>query len=94
MSEKTTPQNTAPTAVQTVPTAETKRPNILVRTGRAIKNTEPKTAVAVVGGVILVAAAAYLGRRSAPYSAVIIESDYELEPVLSVADPSEDLVAS
>lgn len=42
-----------------------KRPNILVRGYRKIRK-DPKTALAVVGGTVLVGGAAYLGRKTAP----------------------------
>lgn len=76
-----------------VPVVE-KRPNVLVRVGRKIKQTPPKTALAVVGGVVLVTAAAVAGRKSAPYHVEIVDSELELEPVLvTPSDESADTVA-
>lgn len=68
---------------------ETKRPNPLVRAYRKVKATPPKTAIAVVGGVALVGAGAFLGRKSAPYHVEVVEST-ELEPVIQVVDATED----
>lgn len=65
-----------------------KKPNIFVRGFRKIKNTPPKTAVAVVGGVALVAAGAVLGRSTAPYHVAIVEDEFAPEPLLEV--PSAD----
>lgn len=68
-----------------------KQPNFLVRGFRKIKNTPPKTAIAVVGGVALVAAGAVLGRSTAPYHVAIVEDEFQPEPLLEVpaADESD-----
>jgi len=88
MSDKTT---NAPTAVPTEKPAEEststvvtveKQPNIIVRAARKIKQTPPKTAIAVVGGVGLVALGAALGRGTAAHHIAIVEDDFEPEPIL------------
>lgn len=77
---------------ETTPT-ETKQPNPVVRAYRKIRATPPKTAIAVVGGVALVGAGAFLGRKSASYHVEVVEDDFEPEPVLLLNDQSEDSVA-
>lgn len=84
--DKTTPQ-TAPTEL-VPPTVVEKQPNALVRGYRKIKNTPPKTAIAVVGGVVLVAAGAALGRKTAPYHVAVVEDEFEPEPLFEV--PTSD----
>lgn len=94
MSEKTTP-----TAVPTeqpkleVPDSimETveKQPNVIVRAARKIKQTPPKTAIAVVGGVGLVVLGAALGRNTAAHHITIVESDFEPEPLIVTGEVEE-----
>lgn len=66
-----------------------KQPNAIVRGFRKIKNTPPKTAIAVGLGVVLVGAGTVLGRKTAPLHVEIVESDVEIEPMLVTADYSE-----
>lgn len=79
----------------TAPAVEVKQPNIFVRAGRKIKNTPPKTALAVAGGLVLVGAGAFLGRSTAPYHVEIVDSELELEPlfVTPASDDATDTVA-
>lgn len=88
--QKPTAAQTGPEVVEGVvlPPVEEKRPNILIRGARKIKQTPPKTALAVLGGVGLVAAGAWMGRSSAPYHVEIVDSETPLEPIL--VTPSSD----
>ena len=101
MSTKT--QNTTPAAdVTTLPIAESvstpaeKRPNVLVRGYRSIKQTPPKTALAVLGGVALVGLGAALGRQTGNVFVVldntdpIEDDDYAVDEIVP---SSEDTVA-
>lgn len=74
-----------PTDDSTTPVAE-KRPNPIVRGYRKIRQTPPKTALAIGLGVGLVTVGAVLGRKTAPLHLEIVESDFELEPVLVTPD--------
>lgn len=85
--DKPTPQ-TVPTAPAIEGVVVEKQPNVLVRAFRKIKNTPPKTAIAVVGGVALVSAGAVLGRRTAPYHVAVIEDEFVPEPLFEV--PASD----
>lgn len=91
--DNTTVPPTAPAGVPTDAPTEVKRPNVVVRTFRAIKN-DPKTTLAVVAGVGLVAGSAFLGRKTAPLHIEIVESPIELEPVIVNATLVEDTTVS
>lgn len=100
MSQKT-PNETTVHDITSMPTDEStaslveKRPNVAVRAFRKIKNTPPKTALAVAGGVALVAAGAMLGRSTASYHVEVVDSELELEPILvtPASEESSDSVA-
>lgn len=93
MSDKTPP----PTVTPDQPAAESvaivapveKQPNALVRGFRKIKQTPPKTALAVVGGIGLVALGAALGRNTAAHHIAIVETDFEPEPILVTGEVVE-----
>ena len=93
MSDKTTP-----TAVPTEqPAAEEskametveKQPNVIVRGFRKIKQTPPKTAFAIAGGIGLVALGAALGRNTAAHHIAIVEDDFEPEPLIVTGEVVE-----
>lgn len=67
-----------------------KKPNPIVRAYRKIKNTPPKTAIAVVGGVVLVSAGAVLGRKTAPYHVAVVEDEFVPEPLFEVPVSDSD----
>jgi hypothetical protein len=81
---------TAPIEVSSADSTETKRPNVLVRTYRKVRNTPPRTAIAVGAGVALVGAGAFLGRKSASYHVEVVEDDLEPSPVFLVNDADSD----
>jgi len=86
MSDKTPPtavpaDQPAEESTSTVVTVE-KQPNVIVRGFRKIKQTPPKTALAVVGGVGLVALGAALGRSTAAHHIAIVEDDFDPEPII------------
>lgn len=89
---------TAPTAVHTdQPETESsqtmvaveKKPNVIVRCIKSIKKTPPKTALAVVGGVSLVALGAALGRNTASSHVAIVTDDYDPEPIIVTGEVVE-----
>lgn len=89
MSEKT-----RPTAVPTEQLDETssdvpmvqKKPNPLIRIARKVKQTPPKTAIAVIGGVGLVLAGVALGRNTASTHLELVTDDYDPEPLIVSGD--------
>lgn len=66
-----------------------KKPNFIVRSIHKIKQTPPKTAIAVVGGVGLVALGAALGRTTASTHVAIVHDDFEPEPILVIDESLE-----
>lgn len=93
MSEKTTPtavptEQPAEESSQTLAPVE-KKPNLAKRVVSKIKSTPPKTAIAVVGGVVLVAAGAALGRSTASTHIAIVEDDFDVEPLLVTGEVVE-----
>lgn len=93
MSDKTTP-TAVPTeqpAAESAATLETveKKPNVFVRAARKIKQTPPKTALAVAGGIGLVALGAALGRSTASTHIAIVEDDFDVEPLLVTGEVVE-----
>lgn len=82
-----TPQ-TAPANAPIEGVVVEKKPNAFVRGYRKIKNTPPKTAVAVAAGVALVTAGAVLGRKTAPYHVAVVEDEFVPEPLFEV--PASD----
>lgn len=90
--ETKSPVAAVPADVQTDDSTETKRPNILVRGYRKAK-ANPKLTLAVVAGVGLVSGAAYLGRKTAPYSVEIVETDEEetFEPLETTVVEDENV---
>jgi hypothetical protein len=93
MSEKTTPtavptEQPAEESTSTVATVE-KQPNAIVRGFRKIKQTPPKTALAVAGGIGLVALGAALGRNTAAHHIAIVEDDFDPEPLLVTGEVVE-----
>jgi hypothetical protein len=80
MSNDTTTKS--PVAAVPADSTEEKAPNAVVRTFRRIKTTPKKTAIAVGLGVGLVAAGAFLGRKSANSHLEIVQDDYEPEPLV------------
>jgi len=93
MSEKTTPtavpaEQPAEESTSTVATVE-KQPNVIVRGFRKIKQTPPKTALAVAGGIGLVALGAALGRNTAAHHIAIVEDDFDPEPLLVTGEVVE-----
>ncbi len=95
MSNDKTPTETPVHDISTMPTDETtttvveKKPNAIVRGFRKLKQTPPKTALAIGLGVGLVAAGTVLGRKTAPLHLEVVASDIELEPVF-VTPASDD----
>lgn len=68
-----------------------KKPNVFVRAARKIRSTPPKTAIALTGGVLLVAAGTVLGRKTAPYHVAVVEGEFVPEPLFEVpASDSDD----
>lgn len=93
MSEKTTP-TAVPTEQPTEESSSTpapveKKPNPIVRLARKVKSTPPKTALAVAGGIGLVALGAALGRGTASHHVAIVEDDFEVEPLLVTGEVVE-----
>jgi hypothetical protein len=93
MSEKTTP--TAVPAEQPAEESSTdvtlveKKPNLVKRVGNKIKSVPPKTALAVVGGTVLVVVAASLGRATASTHLEIVNDDFDPEPLIVTGDVVE-----
>jgi len=93
MSEKTTP--TAVPAEQPAEESSTdvtlveKKPHFAKRVVNKIKSTPPKTALAVVGGVVLVTVAAAAGRATASTHLEIVNDDFEPEPLIVTGDVVE-----
>lgn len=83
------PVTAAPADATPADSTESKRPNIAVRAWNRLRNN-PKTAIAVVGGVALVSAGAFVGRKTAPYHVELVEDDVELEPLVLVASDDFD----
>lgn len=93
MSEKTTPtavpaEQPAEESSQTLAPVE-KKPNPIVRIARKVKSTPPKTALAVAGGIGLVALGAALGRSTASTHIAIVEDDFDVEPLLVTGEVVE-----
>lgn len=83
------PTETDETKTETVE----KRPNVFVRGARKIKQN-PKTALAVVGGALLVTAGAVAGRKTAPLYLEVHDSEVDVPPMLVTPDTEpEDTVA-
>lgn len=93
MSDKTPTVTAVPTADAGESSSETKRPNPLVRAYRKIKTTPPRTAIAVVGGVALVGAGAFLGRKSASTQIEVHFDDSDQEPLVIVESTDDTTVA-
>jgi len=94
MSDKTTTPTAVPTDDSSTEESQTmvpveKKPNPIVRIARKIKQTPPKTALAVAGGIGLVALGAALGRNTASTHVAIVSDDYEPEPILVTGEVVE-----
>lgn len=93
MSDKTTPtavpaEQLTEESTSQMATVE-KQPNFIVRAARKIKTTPPKTALAVAGGVALVAVGAALGRSTAATHIAIVEDDFQPEPLFVTGEVVE-----